>query len=63
MLHVFLYFYAVDRDGPDNYVGTASFPAGAIIGVVLGIIVLIAAGVLLAWCYKTGRLPGLDPYR
>lgn len=31
-------------------------------GIVLGIVVLICAAVLLGWCYKTGRLPGLSPY-
>ncbi|XP_052780936.1 myb-like protein P [Mya arenaria] len=51
-----------DKDGADNYIGTDSFPAGAIIGVILAIILLITAGVLLGWCYKTGRLPGMDPY-
>lgn len=42
--------------------GTSQFPVGGIIGVVLGIVVLIAATILLAWCYKTGRLPGVDSY-
>ena len=33
-----------------------------IVGVILGVIVFIAAFILLAWCYKTGRLPGVDAY-
>ncbi|XP_052285622.1 uncharacterized protein LOC127881616 isoform X2 [Dreissena polymorpha] len=51
-----------DPSAADNIVGTSRFPAGAIVGVVLGVIVLVAAGILLGWCYKTGRLPGMDPY-
>ena len=45
-------------DAADEYLGTASFSAGAIIGIVLGVAVLIALAILLGWCYKTGRLPG-----
>ena len=45
-------------DAPDEYLGTSRFSAGAIIGIVLGIAVLIALAILLGWCYKTGRLPG-----
>lgn len=51
-----------DTEGADEYIGTTKFPAGAIIGIILGVIVFIAAAILLGWCYKTGRLPGLSPY-
>ncbi|XP_053378197.1 uncharacterized protein LOC123529221 [Mercenaria mercenaria] len=51
-----------DTEGSDEYIGIYKFPAGAIIGIVLGVIVIIAAAILLGWCYKNGRLPGLSPY-
>ncbi|KAJ8301158.1 hypothetical protein KUTeg_020145 [Tegillarca granosa] len=34
--------------------------AGAIIGIVLGLIVFIVFAIMLCWCYKTGRLPGMN---
>ncbi|XP_060589148.1 homeobox protein 4-like [Ruditapes philippinarum] len=58
-LKIQLYY---DSEGADEYIGTYKFPAGAIIGIVLGVIVIIAAAILLGWCYKNGRLPGLNPY-
>lgn len=45
-------------DAGEEYLGTYRFSAGAIIGIILGIVVLVALAILLGWCYKTGRLPG-----
>lgn len=45
-------------DAGEEYLGTYRFSAGAIIGIVLGLAVIIALAILLGWCYKTGRLSG-----
>lgn len=58
----FCFLFPDNQDGPDEITGTAQFPVAGIVGVVLGVIVFIAATILLAWCYKTGRLPGVDSY-
>ena len=56
---MYLLYTSGDASAPDDFVGTDQFPVGAIIGIVLGIIVLVAFAILLGWCYKTGRLSGL----
>lgn len=58
-LRIQLYY---DQTAADEYIGTYKFPVGAIVGVVLGVLVIIVAAILLGWCYKTGRLPGFSPY-
>jgi hypothetical protein len=38
-------------------------PAGAIVGIVVGLVVLTAFTIILLWCYKERRLPGMSIYR
>ena len=41
-----------------EFLGSSRFSAGAIIGIILGVVVIVALALLLGWCYKTGKLPG-----
>ncbi|KAK3585831.1 hypothetical protein CHS0354_038356 [Potamilus streckersoni] len=46
-----------DPDAPPDYIGSQKISAGAIVGIVFGILILVAFAILLGWCYKRGKLP------
>ncbi|KAL3852712.1 hypothetical protein ACJMK2_016330 [Sinanodonta woodiana] len=46
-----------DPDAPPDYIGSQRISAGAIVGIVFGILILIAFAILLGWCYRRGKLP------
>ncbi|XP_033746044.1 uncharacterized protein LOC117331441 [Pecten maximus] len=54
-----------DPNAPEVLEGTSHLPVGAIIGIVLALVLLIAFIILLCWCFKMGKLPGMDgrPYK
>lgn len=49
-----------DPNSAAELIGTDKLHVGAIVGIVLALIVLIGMAILLGWCYKTGKLPGLN---
>lgn len=49
-----------DPNAPEVLEGTSHLPVGAIIGIVLALVLLIAFIILLCWCFRMGKLPGMD---
>ncbi|OWF42502.1 uncharacterized protein LOC110460978 [Mizuhopecten yessoensis] len=54
-----------DPNAPEVVEGISHLPVGAIVGIVLALVLLIAFIILLCWCFKNGKLPGMDgrPYK
>lgn len=52
--------YIGDPNAPEVVEGISHLPVGAIIGIVLALVLLIAFIIVLGWCYKNGKLPGMD---
>ncbi|XP_060079425.1 uncharacterized protein LOC132558833 [Ylistrum balloti] len=54
-----------DPNAPEVVEGISHLPVGAIVGIVLALVLLIAFIILLCWCFKKGKLPGMDgrPYK
>ncbi|XP_071161226.1 uncharacterized protein [Mytilus edulis] len=52
-----------DPNAPDVAEGATKLPAGAIVGIVIGIVIFTAFSIMLIWCYRERRLPGMQQYR
>lgn len=58
------YFFSTgDPDAPAYSEGGSGVSAGTIVGIVVGIVVLIAFTIILFWCFKERKLPGMSKYR